>query len=155
MNAILKGKFPLLGSIFAGIILAFCLLGIALPESTKADAPSATIASYVAKASNEAKKAVKTMKVVITAYSSTEDQTDDTPFITASGKHVADGIAANNGLPLGTKIRIPGLYGDKIFVIEDRMNKRMGDHRFDIWFPSKDLALKFGVKNAEIQVLED
>ncbi|MDP3003980.1 MAG: hypothetical protein Q8N43_00505, partial [Candidatus Azambacteria bacterium] len=40
----------------------------------------------------------KTMKVVLTAYSSTPDQTDDTPFITASNTRVRDGIVAANFL---------------------------------------------------------
>jgi len=57
--------------------------------------------------------------------------------------------------PLGTKIRIPGLYGDKIFVVEDRMNKKKGNNHFDIWFPSKSLAKNFGVKTTYIEVLED
>src|SRR3989344_6760428 len=39
-------------------------------------------------------RVVKTMRLYVTGYSSTEDQTDDTPFITASGKHVRDGLVA-------------------------------------------------------------
>src|SRR5437868_1496729 len=45
---------------------------------------------------------VQRIATKITAYSSTEDQTDDSPFITASGAHVADGIVAANFLPLHT-----------------------------------------------------
>jgi len=56
----------------------------------------------------EAEKTKKIL-VVITAYSSTVDQTDDTPFITANGSFVRDGIVANNMLPFGTKIKIPEL----------------------------------------------
>ena len=41
----------------------------------------------------------------VTAYSSEPNETDDTPFITADGSHVADGIAASNLLPFGTKIQ--------------------------------------------------
>jgi len=97
----------------------------------------------------------KKIKVIITAYSSTPEETDDTPFITASGKSVADGVVANNMLPLGTKIKIPELYGDKIFVVEDRMNVKKSDYHIDIWLPSKILALSFGVKTTEIEVLEN
>jgi 3D (Asp-Asp-Asp) domain-containing protein len=156
-NAAWSEKHSLISSILAGIIVGICLLGIIMPQTTNADfANTTTAASYVAKASNEAaKKVVKTIKVVITAYSSTEDQTDDTPFITASGKNVRDGIIANNMLPLGTKIKIPGLYGDKVFTVEDRMNRRKSDYHFDIWFPTRELAVNFGVKTAEIQVLEN
>ena len=145
----------LIGPIFAGILVGICLLGVIIPRATIADFANTTNASYVAKTTNQAQKAVKTIKVVVTAYSSTPDQTDTTPFTTASGKSVKDGVIANNLLAFGTKVKIPSLYGDKIFVVEDRMNKRMGNNRFDIWMPEKDLAINFGVKTAEIQVLEN
>jgi len=154
-SAILRDKTPVAGSIFAGIIVGICLLGIVMPHTINADFADTTSASYVAKAANEAKKAAKTIKVVITAYSSTEDQTDDTPFITASNKYVKDGIIANNMLPFGTKIRIPKLYGDKVFTVEDRMNRKKSDYHIDIWMPSKTLAVNFGVKTTDIEVLED
>ena len=154
-NAILGDKTPLIGSILAGIIVGFCLLGIVMPQTTNADFANTKNAAYVAKATNVAQKAVKTIKVVITAYSSTPDQTDDTPFITASGKHVAEDIIANNMLPFGTKIRIPELYGDKVFVVGDRMASYKSKYHIDLWMPSKTLAINFGVKTAEIEVLED
>lgn len=154
-NAILRGKAPLFSYILAGIIIGICLLGIAMPKATNADSDNIAGASYVAKAANEEKKATRTIKVVITAYSSTPDQTDDSPFITASGKYVKDGIIANNMLPFGTKVRIPKLYGDKVFTVQDRMNRRMGNYRMDIWMPTRTSALHFGVKTAEIEVLED
>lgn len=154
-NAVLRGKNPLPSYVFAGIIISICLLGIIVPQATSADFANTTNASYVAKAVNEAQKAVKTIKVVVTAYSSTPDQTDDTPFITASGKYVKDGIIANNMLPFGTKIRIPAIYGDKIFTVEDRMNRNKSNYHIDIWMPSRPLALNFGVKTAEIEILEN
>jgi 3D (Asp-Asp-Asp) domain-containing protein len=100
-------------------------------------------------------KVVKKLKVVITAYSSTPGQTDDSPYITASGTWVRDGIIANNLLPMGTKIRIPELYGDKIFVVEDRMNSKKGYYHFDIWFSSYWEAKNFGAKRSYIEVLEN
>lgn len=98
-------------------------------------------------------RVISKLGVIITAYSSTPDQTDDTPFITASGKHVRDGIVATNLLPLGTKIKIPEIYGSKIFVVEDRMHPRMHD-RIDIWFSSYSEAKKFGIKRTYIEILE-
>jgi len=142
-------------AIFAVVIIGICLLGVLIPNRSIADSTNTTNASYVAKVTNDAQKIVKTIKVLVTAYSSTPDQTDSTPFITASGESVADGIIANNMLPFGTKIKIPALYGDKIFTVQDRMNKRMGNYRFDIWFPTKPLALKFGVQATDIQILEN
>ncbi|HNY97834.1 MAG TPA: hypothetical protein PKM84_01795, partial [Candidatus Pacearchaeota archaeon] len=38
----------------------------------------------------------KKIKVIVTAYSSTPDQCDDTPFVTAAGNQVRDGIVAAN-----------------------------------------------------------
>ncbi|MDO8585128.1 MAG: hypothetical protein Q7R85_03355 [bacterium] len=94
----------------------------------------------------------KTMSAVITAYSSTPDQTDDTPFITASGYHVTDGVVAANFLPMHTRIMIPKLFGNKIFVVKDRMHRRFSD-RVDIWFPDRASAKNFGLRKAEIVVL--
>ncbi len=93
------------------------------------------------------------MLVTTTAYSSTPDQTDDTPFITASGTQVHEGVVAANFLPIGTTIRIPELYGNRVFTVEDRMHPRKG-YQVDIWFPSKAEALRFGTKIITIEVLE-
>jgi 3D (Asp-Asp-Asp) domain-containing protein len=98
------------------------------------------------------KKPIRTVEVTATAYSSTIDQTDDTPFITASGTYVRDGVVAANFLPIGTIIRIPDIYGDKIFIVEDRMNKRYW-HKIDIWFPEREQAKEFGVKKITIEII--
>lgn len=95
----------------------------------------------------------KVMKAVITAYTSTVDQCDDDPFIAASGKRVYDGMIAANGLPFGTKIKIPSLYGDKVFTVHDRMNARYGYGRMDIWMDTtRAEARKFGVKRVEVEI---
>jgi len=93
-------------------------------------------------------------KIIVTAYSSTPDQTDDTPFITASGKIVNDGIVASNFLAFGTKVRFPQLYGTKIFVVEDRMHQRFSSDRIDIWFADRESAQNFGVKETIMEILE-
>ena len=92
------------------------------------------------------------MTVVATAYSSTVDQTDADPFITASGKHVRDGIVAANFLPFGTQIRIPKHFGNRVLTVEDRMHQRFSD-RIDIWFPDRQSALEFGKRKVEIEIL--
>ncbi len=97
------------------------------------------------------KETVKNKKLVlVTAYSSTVDQTDSTPFITASGTHVHDGTIAANFLKFGTKVKFPSLYGDKIFTVEDRMKS---DYKVDIWFPTRQEAKNFGVKRVEMEIL--
>lgn len=90
--------------------------------------------------------------VSASAYSSTPEQTDHTPFITASGIHVRDGVAAANFLPFGTIFKIPELFGDKIFVVEDRMNRRYWLN-IDIWLPEKELAKEFGRKTVTIEIV--
>jgi 3D (Asp-Asp-Asp) domain-containing protein len=87
------------------------------------------------------------------AYSSTPDQTDATPFITASGTTVHDGTVANNCLPIGTQIRIPDHFGDKIFVVEDRMNERWGCEKIDIWMPTREAAINWGIPQVQIEIL--
>ena len=83
-------------------------------------------------------------------------QTDDSPCITANGfdvceNGVEDTIAANF-LPFGAKIKIPELFGDRVFVVRDRMNRRFSN-RVDVWMIEKQDAKQFGVKYAKIQVL--
>lgn len=97
---------------------------------------------------------VKELNVVVTAYSSTPWQTSGDPFVTASGKGVRDGIIANNLLPFGTKVKIPEIFGDKIFIVEDRMNSKKGYYHFDVWFSDYWEALNFGAERTYIQVLE-
>ena len=92
------------------------------------------------------------IEVVVTAYSSTPEETDDTPFITANGTHVKQGIVAANFLPFGTKVRIPSVYGDRIFTVEDRMHPRK-IYQIDIWFADSQAASDFGAKYTEIEVL--
>lgn len=94
----------------------------------------------------------RTYVVSISAYSSTPDQTDSTPFITAANTYVRDGIVAANFLPFGTAIKIPAVFGNKIFIVEDRMAKRFSQH-VDIWFPDRQSALNFGRRTLTIEVL--
>jgi 3D (Asp-Asp-Asp) domain-containing protein len=97
---------------------------------------------------------VRRLPVVVTAYSSTPEQTDDTPYVTAAGTFVREGIVANNYLSFGTKIRIPEIYDDKIFVVEDRMSWKKGNYHIDVWFSDHGEALVFGAKNTYIEILE-
>jgi len=64
----------------------------------------------------------KTMYVTVTAYSSTKDQTDGDPYLTGLGTPVRDGIVAANFLPVGTVVRFPDKFGEKIFFLEESMH---------------------------------
>ena len=98
---------------------------------------------------------IRTVKVVVTAYSSSPWETQGNPFVTASGNWVREGIIANNMLPFGTKVRMPDLFGQQVFVVEDRMHQRKGYYHIDVWFPSYREALNFGAKTTYIEVLEN
>ena len=97
------------------------------------------------------RKAHRKVQVSVTAYSSTPDQTDSTPFTTANGSQVRDGIVATNFLPFGTKVRIPELFGDKVFSVEDRMNARYY-YKIDVWLPTYEAAKNFGIRYVEVEV---
>jgi len=88
----------------------------------------------------------------ITAYASVPEETDDTPFITANGTHVHDGVVASNILPFGTKIQIPALFGNKVFTVEDRMSQKI-KNTIDIWMSNKPKAVDFGVAHTLVVVL--
>ena len=93
----------------------------------------------------------------ITAYNSEVAQCDSSPCITANGfnvcKHGIEDTLAINSLKFGTKVRIPNLFGDKIFTVRDRTNKRY-TNRVDIWMINKQDALNFGVKKANLEILK-
>jgi 3D (Asp-Asp-Asp) domain-containing protein len=88
----------------------------------------------------------------ITGYSSTPDQTDGSPFITADGTTVYDGLFAANFLNFGTQIEIPDYFGCKKFTNHDRMNKRYPSN-IDIWFPNRQSALDFGSRILRVEIL--
>jgi 3D (Asp-Asp-Asp) domain-containing protein len=102
----------------------------------------------------EEPRPTRRLRVVVTAYSSTPWETDTDPYITASGNLVREGVVANNFLPFGTKIKIPEIFGDKVFVVEDRMSWGKSDYHIDVWFPSYWEALNFGTKMTYIEILE-
>ena len=81
-----------------------------------------------------------TILACLTAYNALPEQTDSTPFITASGERVREGIVANNGLPFGTIVEIDG----KRYVVDDRMNRRYGANHFDIFKWDYSEARRFG-----------
>lgn len=94
---------------------------------------------------------LKLLEAKVYAYTSSVDETDDTPNLTASNTATREGIVANNCLPFGSKVKV----GDRILRVEDRMNKRYGCEVFDIWMKSKKEARNFGVQNLIIQIVEN
>ncbi|MCK4539779.1 3D domain-containing protein [Candidatus Parcubacteria bacterium] len=102
-------------------------------------------------------KVAWTANYTMTAYNSEVAQCDASPCITANGfnvcEHGIEDTVAANFLKFGTKIRIPEMFGDRIFVVRDRMNSRYTS-RIDIWMQEKQSAIQFGVQYMQIEVLE-
>jgi len=98
------------------------------------------------------RQAKSTMDIIVTSYNSLPGQTDSTPDITAFGTKTRDGIVATNFLPKGTLVRFPEKFGDKVFVVEDRMNSRYY-YRMDIWMADKQEAIQFGIRYLKMEIL--
>lgn len=92
---------------------------------------------------------VSTQLAVVTAYTSSVDETDSTPFITASGTHTQPGtLACPAEYAFGTQVRI----GDATYTCRDRMNAKYS-HRFDVWVQTKAEAKARGIQKLPIEIL--
>src|SRR3989338_6690223 len=104
-------------------------------------------------------KKKRAIMVVATAYSSSVEETDSDPCTTANGFNVCknniENVIAANFLPFGTRVRFPDLYGDRTFTVHDRMNRRYGKGRIDVWLKTKQSARQFGVKRIQMEIVED
>ncbi len=102
-------------------------------------------------------KITRTSIHTITAYNSLPEQTNCQPCITANGfnvcRHGIEDTIAANFLHFGTKVKIPELFGDRVFIVRDRMNQRY-PNRVDVWMLERDDAIEFGIKRAKIEVIE-
>lgn len=92
---------------------------------------------------------VEKVRATVTAYTSSVDETDDTPFITASGAQTRSGIVAcPRQYEFGTRVSI----GGQEYVCEDRLHQRFDD-RFDIWMETKAAAFEFGKQRVDVVIL--
>lgn len=90
------------------------------------------------------------IRLLATAYSSSIGQTDASPFRTASGTTVHSGTLAANFLPFGAVVQING----QNYTVEDHLNERYnGRAIIDVWFPSQDGALAFGVRVVDLTIV--
>lgn len=89
---------------------------------------------------------------VATGYSS-NDSTQGTNNVTATGKEVYEGIIAVDPkiIPLGTEVEIKDLGK---FIAEDTGGKIKGN-RIDIYFSSKTEAKKFGKQGIWLRMIKD
>jgi 3D (Asp-Asp-Asp) domain-containing protein len=94
--------------------------------------------------------------VVVTAYTASGAETDDTPEITASNRKVRPGIIAvsrnlfDSGWVFGKKVYIKSL---GIFTIDDLMAESKTD-RIDVFMPDLDTANKFGARQLDVYLLD-
>ena len=99
------------------------------------------------------------IKAIVTAYSSTPEETDSSPFITANGTRVHRGVIANNCLSFGTEVQLesPGAsHADAsrtTYVVLDRMSRRYDCTHFDVWFPTRGEAIRWGKRTVTVEEL--
>ncbi len=109
-----------------------------------------------------------------TGYNSLANQTDSTPFITATGARTEFGVIAvsrdllSSDIPYGSLVRIKDLGNyyngrgagkfqnlldkQELFIVEDTMHKRK-KQQIDVWFPKKSEALNWGIRQVELEVV--
>jgi 3D (Asp-Asp-Asp) domain-containing protein len=133
--------------------VAITSVGNPAPKAKKTASAKPKSVSRAVQTDAVAQTAASSKWVTVTAYSSTVDQCDADPFTTAKGTHVRDGIIAINGVDFGTKVKFPSLFGDKVFVVEDRMNSRYNSNHADIWFASTEQARQFGIRKLEMVIV--
>lgn len=115
--------------------------------------PGTEVERLLTEAEKRKKRALREFTAIATAYTSSVDETDSSPFITASGSRTHPGTLAANFLPFGTKVKIPSHFGDRIFTVEDRLHKRFSD-RVDVWMETKKEAFAFGKRRVSVVVIE-
>lgn len=109
-----------------------------------------------------------------TGYNSQVNQTDSTPFITATGARTRFGIVAVSrdllgaDLPYGSLVRLRDLgsyYTGRgagmfqslldqqgLFIVEDTMHARK-TQQLDVWFPEYSTAINWGVRRIEVELV--
>ena len=92
------------------------------------------------------------VRASISAYTSSVEETDDTPDINAMGTKPKQGsIACPTRYKFGTEVFIK----EKKYICDDRMSTRYaGGDFFDIWFESRADAIHFGRQTIEVKVLQ-
>jgi 3D (Asp-Asp-Asp) domain-containing protein len=105
-------------------------------------------------------RSVFRVSITVTGYSSTPDQTDASPLMTAMNTTVHPGILALSRDLLreftpGAPFRfgdIVELEGVGVFTVEDTMNPRF-TKRADIWFGSREAAQRWGLRTIHLSQL--
>jgi 3D (Asp-Asp-Asp) domain-containing protein len=89
--------------------------------------------------------------MTVTAYTSSEDETDDTPFLTASQDSCRLGVVASDTMfGFGTKLIIKGYNGGRVCTVLDRGSKIKG-YSLDVWMKTKEEARQFGRRKIKVK----
>lgn len=122
---------------------------VPLPKPPVASAPE------VIKKGEPAKQEWQEVEMRVTAYCPCEACTGThSPGITASQHKIEEGdafVAAGRKYPFGTKMIIPGYNNDEPVKVEDR-GGAISDDRVDVFFPTHEQALEWGVQNLIVKV---
>lgn len=99
------------------------------------------------------------LPVYVSKYNAVEEQTDDTPLITASNEMIHKGVIALSrdleeeyGFKFGDQIFIKELKGP--FIFKDRMNKRF-KRSVDIYSECEKEAIKFGRRKYHLVIYKE
>jgi 3D (Asp-Asp-Asp) domain-containing protein len=131
------------------------LAGADKEEPAKPDTkPAATAPAEISKEEPEEQK-WQEVRMKVTAYCAGPECTGThSPGITASGHKIQDGdvfVAADKRYPFGTEMVVPGYNNDKPVKVLDRGGAIKGD-RVDVFFPTHEEALEWGVQNLDVKV---
>ena len=140
-----------------GLVAAFAIPHPAIEAQATPASPAPQPATAPVAAGAPMTEAIKgILHLKITAYTSLPNETKSygSPFITADGSYVHDGVVATNLLPFGTKVMIPSLFGNKVFTVDDRMSSKLMNN-MDIWMTTYGKAIVFGVHYADVVILKN
>lgn len=174
-----SGKLMALGLVVTALITAFT----APRQEPVAEVPLALSPSAVVLANpvehglfsvTVGPSANPTATLRATGYNSQVNQTDSTPFITATGARTRFGIVAvsrdllGTDLPYGSLVRLRDLgsfYTGRgagafqamldqqgLFIVEDTMHLRK-TQQLDVWFPEYSTAINWGVRRIEVELV--
>ena len=101
--------------------------------------------------------------VVVTAYTASKKECGNAKGIVAAGIRIRRGMASCDFLPFGTKFMIPGLFGDRIFIVADMFNRRLHGvtksirhdipHKIDIYVKHVRQAKLIGKTSQKVVIL--
>lgn len=91
------------------------------------------------------------VRASVSAYTSSVDETDETPDVNARGYKPGPGsIACPTRYKFGTEVII----NKKTYVCDDRMSPRLsGGDYFDVWMTTKEKARQWGRRTVTVEIV--